>query len=168
MGWRALKPPFPGSLRAAPLSEERRRSSTHLAPALSFLRRKTRRRSFGRRLTTPAAAARAADIINELSPDFTAVHPSQATSDCVPGRECDAELSGNVVILNDELHAALRQFRDCAVARQRTVILNLREALFELFAFASIQLAFSSIQQHFDHRSPRAAIAPTELIREQV
>src|SRR6516165_43712 len=86
-----------------------------------------RRRSFGRR-ATPAAAP-AADIVNELGPDFIVVPPSQATSHCAPRRQYDGELGGNVVILGDELHATLGHFRDRAVARQRAVILNLREAL---------------------------------------
>jgi hypothetical protein len=90
----------------------------------------------------------ASDTINKLGSEFVAPSPSQATQARMAGREDEGELSRNVVILHDNVHAALRHVGDHTVPRQRTrIIFDLREPLVWL---AAISQAFSSIQHHVD------------------
>jgi hypothetical protein len=99
-------------------------------------------------LRPPAPPPSASDTINKLGSEFVAPSPSQATQARAAGREDEGELSRNVVIFHDNVHAALRHVGDHTVPRQRTrIIFDLREPLVWL---AAISQAFSSIQHHVD------------------
>jgi hypothetical protein len=68
-------------------------------------------------LRPPAPPSSASDTINKLGSEFVALSPSQATQARVAGREDEGELSRNVVIFYDNVHAALRHVSDHTVPR---------------------------------------------------
>lgn len=88
------------------------------------------------------------DLVDELSAEFATDPPCQPTLARVACRQDDGEFSGNLGIVGDDLHAALRHVRDHTVAWQRAgPELDLRHP------FAWTTFGPPPISQHFDPSS---------------
>jgi len=70
------------------------------------------------RLPIASQALRATALIDEFGAKFVANPPCQPALTGVIGREDDGEMRRNFEIFRDNLHAAIRDVRNCTVAWQ--------------------------------------------------
>ena len=84
-------------------------------------------------------------LIDEFGTEFVANPPCQPALAGVIGREDDGEMRGNFEIFRDNLHAPVRDVRNCTVARQRSgAALDLRDP------FAQFAFTCASLRVHVD------------------
>jgi hypothetical protein len=70
------------------------------------------------RLAVASQALRTTVLIDEFCAEFVTDPPCQPALACVIGREDDGEMRGNFEIFRDNLHAAIRNVRNCTVTWQ--------------------------------------------------